>query len=94
MGDRMQRGRAFLVVLIALAIAAFLSRDALMSYFGTATRATAARDARLPPAAHSAADPTQATPTPSTPIERARSVEDTVRQGYESRRERGDAAAR
>jgi hypothetical protein len=94
MGDRTQRGRAFLVVLIALAIAAFLSRDALMGYFGAATRATTARETRLPPAAHSPADPTQATPTPSTPIERARSVEETVRQGYESRRERSDATAR
>ena len=89
-----QRGRAFLVVLIALAIAAFLSRDVLLGYFGAATRATAAGQERLPPAARSPVDPTQATALPATPVERARAVEDTVRQGYEARRERGDAAAR
>lgn len=94
MGDRAQHGRAFLVVLIALAIAAFLSRDALIGYFGTAARAGAASERRLPPAARAPIDPSQATPAPTAPVERARAVEETVRQGYESRRERGDAATR
>lgn len=91
---RSQRGRGLLVVLIALAIVAFLSRDALLGYFGTATRAAAAGDARLPAGARPSVDPTQATPMPAAPIERARGVEDTIRQTYEARRERGDAAAR
>ena len=89
-----ERGRAFLAVLIALAIAAFLSRDALIGYFGTATRAGATSEGRLPPAARSPIDPTQATPAPSSPVERARGAEETVRQGYESRRDRADGAAR
>jgi hypothetical protein len=75
-----QRGWAFVVVLIALAIVAFLARDALRGYFGALTTASQTTESRLPPAARTALDPTQATPVVATPVERAKSVEGIVQQ--------------
>lgn len=86
-----QGGWAFLIVLVALAIVAYLARDSLMQVFGTLPRATAAGDARLPPGARQAPDATQATPAPAAPVERARAVEDVVRQQYEQMGKRIDA---
>ena len=92
-GKSPQRGYAFLIVLIALAIVAFLSRDALMQYLGSFTR-SAPIESRLPPGARPAADPTQATPAPTTPVERARAVEDVVKQQHEQLGKRIDGVAR
>jgi len=89
-----QRGWAFLIILIALAIAAFLSRDAIRQYFATLTSTPASLDSRLPPAARVVPDPTQATPAPTAPIERARAVEDVLKQQHEQLGKRIDGAAR
>jgi hypothetical protein len=86
-----QGGWAFLIVLVALAIVAYLARDSLMQLFGTVTRATASAESRLPPGAQPASDATQATPAPAAPVERARAVEDVVRQQYELLGKRIDA---
>ena len=88
---RQQGGWAFLIVLVALAIVAYLARDSLMQAFGTVARAPAVGDARLPAGARPAADATQATPAPSAPVERARAVENVVRQQYEQMGKRIDA---
>ena len=91
-----QRGWSFLVVLVALAIVAFLARESLLQYFGSATRAGAAGgDARLPPAARVPAGATQAIPAPtSAPVERARAVEGVVKQQVEALGRRIDDAPR
>jgi hypothetical protein len=89
-----QGGWAFVVILIALAIAAFLARDSLLSYFGTATRAAGAMDSRLPPGARAATDATQSTLAPAAPLERARGVEDLVQKQAEELGRRIDAADR
>ena len=89
-----QRGWSFLVILIALAIVAFLARDAIRQYFATLTSAPASLESRLPPAARVVPDPTQATPAPSAPIERARAVEDVLKQQHEQLGKRIDGAAR
>jgi hypothetical protein len=88
---RQQGGWAFLIVLVALAIVAYLARDSLLQMFGTLPRATAVGDARLPAGAHPASDATQATPVPAVPVERARAVEEVVRQQYEQTGKRIDA---
>jgi hypothetical protein len=87
---RHQRGWAFLIVLIALAIVAWLARDALMAYFGNVTAATAPRDRQAVPAP----DATQAVPAMATPIERARGVEGTVLKQAEDLGKRVDERAR
>ena len=86
-----QGGWAFLIVLVALAIVAYLARDSLLQMFGTVTRATAVGDARLPAGAQPESDATQATPAPASPVERARAVEDLVRQQSEQMGKRIDA---
>ncbi|HVF65274.1 MAG TPA: hypothetical protein VNE58_14880 [Casimicrobiaceae bacterium] len=91
---RRQRGRSFLIVLIALAIVAWLSRDALLGYLGSINDAAPQSSSRLPQAAQPAVDASQATPTFNTPVERARAVEDVVRQQYEQSGRRIDGAAR
>ncbi len=82
-----QQGWAFLIVLIALAIVAFVARDALMQMLGVARTAPAARSLPADPAAG-------ATPAPPSPVERARSIESTVQQGADERRRRVDEQAR
>lgn len=86
---RQQGGWAFLIVLVALAIVAYLARDSLMQMFGTVTRAAGSGDARV--GAQPAPDATQATPAPAAPIERARAVEGIVRQQFDQLGKRIDA---
>lgn len=86
-----QRGWALLIVLVALAIVAFLARDALVQYFGSVTGTTAKRELTVPQAAPEA---DQAAPAPREPIERARSVEPAVRQQAEDLRKHIDEQAR
>ncbi len=93
---RTQGGWAgFVMILIVLAIVGWLSRDALMAYFGSVTaQADAARAegrTRLPTAAP---DAVQATPSMATPVERARGVEATVQQQSDDLRRRIDTQAR
>lgn len=88
-----QRGWAFVIVLIALAIVAFLARDAIVAMLGTVTSAPAA-ESRLPPAARTPIDATQATPVIATPVERARAVDGVVQQGDAALRERIEREAR
>jgi hypothetical protein len=88
-----QRGRAFLIILVALAIAAFLSRDALLAYFGKASSPAGAARSRLPPAVHDS-DVTGPTSVPGAPIERARAVEDVVQKRADDAAKRIDGAAR
>lgn len=88
-----QRGYAFLVILIALAIVAWLARDSLGALLGNAARGPDL-SSRLPAAAQPAADPTGAQPTPAAPVERARAVEDLVRQQSEARMRQGEAASK
>ena len=78
---RGQGGWGLLVVLVALAIVAFLARDALTAYLGGATRAADA--SRPAPAQDAAAAPPD--PALRRPVERARSVEDTVARGAAER---------
>ena len=80
---RQQGGWTLLVVLIAVALVAFLARDSLLAYLGTASRAGSSLDSRVPPSAIPASDPLQSTPAPGAPVERARAVEDTLRQQFE-----------
>ncbi len=86
-----QGGWSLLIVLVALAIVAYLARDSVLLYIGTLNRVAPVGDARLPPGARPASDATQATPAPTVPVERARAVEDVVRQQYEQMGKRIDA---
>ena len=78
---RDQQGWGWLVVLVALAIVAFLARDALTAYLGGATRAAGASH----PAAAQDAAAVPPEPAMQRPVERARSVEDTVARGAAAR---------
>ena len=91
--SRSERGWAFVVVLIALAIAAILARDALSRYFGLFRDGAATTSSRLPPAAVVPETPSS-TPTHATPIERARGVEDTIAREAAERGRRVDGQAR
>jgi hypothetical protein len=71
-----QGGWALVVILIALAIVAFLSRDALTRYLGAAR--SGPTDASARPAGAVPAEPAGATPVLAAPVERARAVEDAV----------------
>jgi hypothetical protein len=97
-----QRGWAGLVmILVALAIVAFLAKDALKGY-GLATRpavptkaGTPAERARAPGAGGiEALDLGSAPVTPASALERARGVEDMVKQQAGERAARMDGAAR
>jgi hypothetical protein len=90
---RRQRGWVgLIVILIALAIVAFLAKDALKAYGllgGAATPADPARQGertRLPAAATDGNVASPATPSFQAPIERARSVESTVLQQADQQR--------
>ena len=78
--SRGEGGWGLLIVLLALAIVAFLARDALTAYLGGATRAAGAAAA---PAQDRAAAPPD--PVMQRPVERARGVEDAVARGAEAR---------
>jgi hypothetical protein len=80
---RVDGGWALLVVLVALAIVAFLARDALTAYLGGATRAAGADAPRATAARDRGAAPTDA--AVQRPIERARAVEETVARGAADR---------
>ena len=82
-----QRGWAALVVLVALALVGYLARDSIARLLMPARSA----EGRLPAAAQPAGDATQAIASPSAPIERARAVEDVVRQQFERTGQRLDA---
>ena len=86
---RQQGGWAFLIILVALAIVAYLARDSLMQMFGTVTRAAASGDERV--GAQPGPDATQALSAPAAPVERARGVEDVVRQQVDQLGKRIDA---
>jgi hypothetical protein len=97
-----QRGWAGLVmILVALAIVAFLAKDALKGY-GLASRPTAptkagtpAGRARAPGAGGiEALDLGSAPAAPAAALERARGVEDMVKQQADERTARLDAAAK
>ena len=86
-----QRGWAFVIVLIALAIAAFLARDSLSGFFGTVTGATRGSSIERAPALPGAAP---GAATPGSPVERARAVEFTVQQQADELRRRLDEPPR
>ena len=79
---RSERGWGLLIVLLALAVVAFLARDALTTYLGGVSR-TAAPPPRTAQDPHREATPSE--PAPPRPVERARGVEDTVARGAEER---------
>jgi hypothetical protein len=80
---RDEGGWGLLLVLVALAIVAFLARDVLTAYLGGATRAAGADAARPSEApGHAAEAPA---PAMQRPVERARAVEDTVARGAAER---------
>ena len=86
-----QRGWALVIVLIALAIVAFLARDSLRQLFASVTGTTRGggeeRGAPAPDAA-------QAQSVPHTPVERAKAVESTVQRQADDLRRRIDGQAR
>jgi hypothetical protein len=80
---RDQGGWGLLIVLVALAIVAYLARDALTAYLGGVSRSASpapSRDAQDP---QRAATPSE--PSMQRPVERARGVEDTVARGAAER---------
>jgi hypothetical protein len=80
---RSEGGWGLLIVLLALAIVAFLARDAPTAYLGGVVRpATPApsRGAQDPPREAAPSEPSM-----QRPVERARGVEDTVARGTEAR---------
>jgi hypothetical protein len=97
-----QRGWAGLVViLLALVIVALLAKDALKQYVSGAAMetksktGTAAERARAPGAVGAEAlDVGSAPPTPAAALERARGVEDMVKQQADERAARVDGAAK
>ena len=80
---RGEGGWGLLIVLLALAIVAFLARDALTAYLGGATRASGAGASPAAPAHDRAAAPPD--PVMQRPVERARGVEETVTRGAAER---------
>ena len=80
---RSEGGWGLLIVLLALALVAFLARDALTAYLGGASRAAAPAPSRSVQDPHREATPSE--PSPPRPVERARGVEDTVARGAEAR---------
>ena len=90
-GVRGERGYALLVILIALAIVGWLARDSIKQMFATVTGGAGKSESRMQ-AAPPPVDATQATPAAAMPVERARSVEDTVLQRAQQSGSRIDAA--
>jgi hypothetical protein len=91
---RRQQGWAVVVILVALAIAAFLGRDALLAYFGRGSAATRALESRLPVDTADPGDSTRSVSTPRAPLDRARALEETVHKHAEEASRRIDGAAR
>jgi len=97
-----QRGWAGLVmILVALAIVAFLAKDALKGYglgsrpdVVTKAATPAARARALGAGGVEALDPGSAPAAPASALERARGVEDMIRQQAGERAARVDAAAK
>jgi hypothetical protein len=90
-----------LVILVALAIVGFLAKDALKAYLGVGSRPPTAKAAtpgeRVPaPGAIGveAFDPGSAPPSTENALERARGVEDMVKQQAAERAARGDGVTR
>ena len=77
---RSEGGWGLLIVLLALAIVAFLVRDALTPYLGGVSRPAPSRGAQEPPR-----DAAPSGPSMPRSVERARGVEDTVARGAEAR---------
>jgi cytochrome c-type biogenesis protein CcmH/NrfG len=77
------------VLLVALVIVAFLAQSALKRYglLGAPTVAKPGAAGGIGPAT---LDPSVATPAPSSPIERARGVEQTLQQGAQDQSKRID----
>jgi len=72
-----------IVLLLALVIVAVLAQTVLKSYGMLGAGAPVKAQTRGPGPAASASPDTAAAPAPMTPIERARGVEQTVKQGEE-----------
>ena len=96
-----QRGWAgMLVILVALVIVGFLAKDALKSYLGSpakpvAKAASPGERARAPGAVGvEAFDPGAAPPSGGSALDRARGVEDMVKQQAAERERRGDGTTR
>jgi type II secretory pathway component PulJ len=87
-----QGGWSLLIVLVALAIVAYLARDSLLQAFGMLSRAPTVGNARLPAGVQPASDATQASPVLAAPVERAHAVEDVVRRQAEQLGKRIDAS--
>jgi hypothetical protein len=81
--SRREGGWGLLIVLLALAIVAFLTRDALTAYLGGVSRTAAPAPSRGVQDPHREATPSA--PSMQRPVERARGVEDTVARGAEAR---------
>jgi len=80
---RSEGGWGLPIVLLVLAIVAFLARDALTAYLGGALRPatpTPSRGAQDPPPEIAPSEPSM-----QRPVERIRGVEDTVARGAEAR---------
>ena len=98
-----QRGSAgMLVILLALVIVGFLAKDALKAYLGVGSKPPAAAQAgspgervRAPGAIGTESfDPGSAPPSGGNALERARGVEDAVKQQAAERAARGDGVTR
>jgi hypothetical protein len=90
-----------LVILVALAIVGFLAKDALKAYLGVGAKppeaqaGTPGERARAPGAVGAEAfDPGSAPPSTGSAIERARGVEEMVKQQAAERAARGDGVTR
>lgn len=81
--SRREGGWGLLIVLLALAIVAFLARDALTAYLGGVSRT--AVPAPSPAVQDPQREATPSAPSMQRPVERARGVEDTVARGAEAR---------
>jgi len=80
---RTQGGWGLLIVLVALAVVAFLARDVLTAYLGGATQPAGTDVSR--PAAPRGSGAAPPEPAMQRPVERARSVEETVARGAADR---------
>jgi hypothetical protein len=102
-GRKSRQGGAIglIVILIALAIAAYLYKDALKAYLLSSTPPVTTKAATPGERARSAGaigaeaiDISSAPVAPQTAIDRARGIEDTVKQQAEQRAKQGDGSTR
>jgi hypothetical protein len=96
-----QGGWFLIVVLIALAIAAYLYKDALKAYLGQSVpppptkAATPGERVRSPGAIGGEAMDMSSAPSASqAPMDRARGIEDTMKQQAQQRESQGDGSTR